>query len=673
MQPAVRKAAMITCNLWGLIRACVVCLSLIAPGLSQATDCPHYADFVLYKEKINGKVLLKKGSYVYIDGAMPITIWTKWASPGDSCILTFERWGYSRDIGGGLTLVWGQANYLAKSSGYSNYWPDPSYTQGIQTYCGTIYSNTSAYDYRWGGRISATAVGYETFVCPAGDTISVPFYITGVYDGTLLQLKPQSGAEYRIATGESSSRFNPYNPFPANGSGQAPLVIKSSDPGCATSSQSTTVQPLHHLFLQEQISANLRHDLYSANLHQLHVLRRGYRVLLAPTWLGQPDHQRSTLPKLQRNRPLEADQQRQDRWQHLARHLQFYLYHLPARATENIQAVITRRLNAWNFLGQSCSAQINFSTGPVGGGQIDVSKMTNCDNMQVSTEVRFVQTAALVNPITSSPDPNNLTALYAFTANNLGLFEVDFKRPTWEPKRVSFFANPNGVNLVAPFVQGCNVQETSYPTAPPDFITALDMLVASSVQVLSTFSSVTTMRQCNLVPSDVITVAPLALNPANAGTTRPFLWLSTSPSGNQTLIDDYQLVCTKCKPIGGKTAPPDNLVFRATRTVRAWSTSNNPLCKPSYSNQNKSMVISNAAYCDSHSVETKVEVIQKGMMLNAEPYTFVSPLASHTVSVPMIGTVSTTQQPITNKAFALRPALGGRVCRVVLSSSPQKK
>ena len=72
---------MITCNPWGLIRACVVCLSLIAPGLSQATDCPHNADFVLYKEKINGKVLLKKGSYVYIDGAMPITIWAKWYSP----------------------------------------------------------------------------------------------------------------------------------------------------------------------------------------------------------------------------------------------------------------------------------------------------------------------------------------------------------------------------------------------------------------------------------------------------------------------------------------------------------------------------------------------------------------------------------------------------------------
>ena len=667
---------MITCNLWGLIRACVVCLSLIAPGLSQATDCPHYADFVLYKEKINGKVLLKKGSYVYIDGAMPITIWTKWASPGDSCILTFERWGYSRDIGGGLTLVWGQANYLAKSGGYSNYWPDPSYTQGIPTYCGAIHSNTSAYDYRWGGRISATAVGYETWVCPAGDTISVPFYITGVYDGTLLQLKPQSGAEYRIATGESSSRFNPYNPFPANGSGQAPLVIKSSDPGCATRSQSTTPSnrfttfSSNNKFTQKQTLGTISTVQTFTNC----TFYDGDTVSYLPRhgWGSQiisgalyPNYSETDPWKLINSVKIDGNT-----WQDT---YSFTCTTCQPVQTENIQAVITRRLNAWNFLGQSCSAQINFSTGPVGGGQIDVSNMADCDNMQVSTEVRFEQKDKLVNPITSSPDPNNLTALYAFTANNLGLFEVDFKRPTWEPKRVSFFANPNGVNLVAPFVQGCNVQETSYPTAPPDFITALDMLVASSVQVLSTFSSVTTMRQCNLVPSDVITVAPLALNPANAGTTRPFLWLSTSPSGNQTLIDDYQLVCTKCKPIGGKTAPPDNLVFRATRTVRAWSTSNNPLCKPSYSNQNKSMVISNAAYCDSHSVETKVEVIQKGMMLNAEPYSFVSPLASHTVSVPMIGTVSTTQQPITNKAFALRPALGGRVCRVVLSSSPQKK
>ena len=661
--------------------------SMLWAAASHATTCPHTAD--IYIDNVPDKTILKiRGMDMNLTGFIQFKVSPK--SGGyirDTCILTFETWrGYPVDIGGNLKLYTDAAFYPVMINGslsFSNQWPNFSdYSMNV-TYgeCSGQYSATSANNYRWGGRFSASAVGIDIWGNNINQNkaacneviIKVPIRISGLYDGSTVTLYPKNkniswnqtitNGLYTMAAGEHNDGFNNSAPFQANSSTTTPYVIKEagcSPPKTTAAPNLSTYTTLTQLPVG-QSSAELASFtsetlLTNCNFSPNDVTTFPPRTSLLPPRLDQ-------LLVLEKSEIINNTSAQET----------FGLYCTNCGGVvnkENIKILVTRTIQAFGPSNSTCNPSPIVSFKPNSG--ISATGLANCSSLRVTAKTQVIQTGTLLNATLNSSDPSNLSKIYGFNPEQLGGYEFIVDIVGWGLSVIHGQLSSTRFDLTAPFVAGCNSLVTTYPTAPADSLLASFGLLSNQPGSLGVFSSKTTLGQCALDNGKTVGVSGLTLNPSNAGTPTQLSLLSTSTSGPQTLIQNYKLKFNDCSLANLADCPNENLIFKITRNALAFNSTNKAGCNPSYANSNGQLSISNLATCDTVTVDHQTEVLQTGAILNSEPYVFANPLAAFNFSAPLVGSSSVKTVGISNKTFQVVPALKNN-CQVVVKSSIQRK
>jgi len=648
--------------------------ALMCLGMStaQATDCPHTVDLFLTEPSQPTVPLTTQRSKVIprgnvnLTGMMLFNLRIGYYSGGDSCIVTFEAANGSRSIGGGLTMTWGKVFVLRRSTPtYSDAWDANRHALAG---CGELFpTHGTRYigrgEYKWNGAFGSIKpanthvyMAYESYCAHQLDKFWVPFTITGNYNGDTISLKPvpaitgpwantrwNYGGWYVIAAGESSRRFNPHNSFWSNSSTTDPLVLRTG--GCTSSSLSPP-QNSSTYTTQSNIGSGGNVELAkfttSRNLSNC-AFSSGDTIHFNPR-SGQ-----SSSPFELTSSTTLSNTKSEEVYKFKCLHC------VDTSQFESIEMRITRTLSGRKDDNSSCDMQSSVAASRI----IAASNLSTCTSIKLETEVRFVQTAHLLNTKTSS-DQSNLQPIYKFTKADIG--SMVFTANTSTSFGSTDDLAKSDIGFTAPVIFGCADLATTYENSLPDVIKGLLNPAAGKLTTIGSFKTTTKANKCALQSADMVNVTNLALP---SGT--PLALVSTTASGVKTLVRTYKMACNTCSD----ATKPEGVTVKVTQTLDA--SKGNLACGQRYSVPTSTLRMSNLQACDTINLVNQVELLQSIPMLGQQPYDFAPPLATFDLSVPLIGGQNTSTIGLSNKAFKLVAPLQTEVCRVVLQSAIQRK
>jgi hypothetical protein len=499
-------------------------------------------------------------------------------------------------------------------------------------------------------------MAYESYCAHQLDKFWVPFTITGNYNGDTISLKPvpaitgpwentrwNYGGWYVIAAGESSRRFNPNNSFWSNSSTTDPLVLRTG--GCTSSTLSSP---------QNSLTYTTQSNIGSGGNVELAKFTTSRNLSNCAFSSGDTIHFNPRSG--QSNSPFELTSSTTLSNTKSEEVYKFKCLNcVDTSQFENIEMRITRTLSGRKDDNSSCDMQSSVAASRI----IAASNLSTCTSIKLETEVRFVQTANLLNTQTSA-DQSNLQPIYTFTKADIG--SMVFTANTSTSFGSTDDLAKSDIRFTAPVIFGCADLATTYENSLPDVIKGLLNPAAGKLTTIGSFKTTTKTNKCTLQSTDSVSVGTFTLPSVT-----PLTLVSTAASGVKTLVRTYKMACNTCSD----PTKPEGVTVKVTQTLSA--SKGSLTCGQQYSVPTSTLRMSNLQACDTINLVNQVELLQSTPMLGQEPYDFATPLATFNLSVPLIGGQNTSTIGLSNKAFKLVAPLQTEVCRVVLQSAIQRK